>query len=509
MVAIAEGIDHHDPDASKFFHILLIDGLGVGDIGKIADTERGDRIGTMHHSDRHDFKSVDTEGAVVKATDVEGGYTWIRIFLKAVVITFAEVSLDIGGGINGKVADSAIRAQVVDTSDMVVMAMRQEHGIDMADIGGEGLLTEVGRDIDQDGLAHGADERRGAGTFIINKRRGAYRALATDLGDTLGSTCAEHSDMNLRIDIIDLRGKIDEELAAYGIADLLSESGDIVSGGIAGIDYDEGLAIIDSSSAIFSALHAGVVYKPSGREFDMHLPHRVSGEFMSGQRLNLAELATMHDRVLEETAGTADQSRVGKFGIADTLHLFSHFADGGIMAEGIAKGSEGTIVEMTCTSIGSQSERDTQHDITVLALMLEETVAIAEAALLGRELDNITSKQVEALHREDDITCLDSVGTYILHRRGSDLTRDSGEVFNPGESLIESPVDEIGPLLPCPDYGVCLMIILVIAHHATDIGMKHQAIESIEKEKIAATSYMEDRAMDESHITREFEQFIG
>ena len=53
------------------------------------------------------------------------------------------------------------------------------------------------------------------------------------------------------------------------------------------------------------------------------------------------------------------------------------------------------------------------------------------------------------------------------------------------------------------------MIILVIAHHATDIGMKHQAIESIEKEKIAATSYMEDRAMDESHITREFEQFIG
>ena len=83
MVAIAEGIDHHDPDASKFFHILLIDGLGVGDIGKIANTERGDRIGTMHHSDRHDFKSVDAEVKRQEENRAKMGNRIYRLFIKA------------------------------------------------------------------------------------------------------------------------------------------------------------------------------------------------------------------------------------------------------------------------------------------------------------------------------------------------------------------------------------------------------------------------------------------
>ncbi len=108
--------------------------------------------------------------------------------------------------------------------------------------------------------------------------------------------------------------------------------------------------------------------------------------------------------------------------------------------------------------------------------MFEKTVAIAKTTFLRCETPGGSCECIEALHGMYHISGLHSVSTYILHRRSSDLPRDSGQILHPGESLSESPFDKIRPLLSRSRYGKNSITVLVVSDDALYCRMKHESV---------------------------------
>jgi trimethylamine:corrinoid methyltransferase-like protein len=90
----------------------------------------------------------------------------------------------------GKV-DKVEGSHIVDARSMVLMLVREEYGIEVADTLTQHLLAEVGACVDDKAHTITLDHCRGAQTLITAIRRCANVALAAYYGHTLRCSCAE------------------------------------------------------------------------------------------------------------------------------------------------------------------------------------------------------------------------------------------------------------------------------------------------------------------------------
>ena len=89
---------------------------------------------------------------------IEGRDTGVGMFAETVIQTTVKVVVDILLEIYRDIPVGAERAEVIDTTHMVVMAVGEQHGIHPVEILFPGLRTEVGRHIDEQLETHCPDK---------------------------------------------------------------------------------------------------------------------------------------------------------------------------------------------------------------------------------------------------------------------------------------------------------------------------------------------------------------
>ena len=162
---------------------------------------------------------------------------------------------------------------------------------------------------------------------------------------------------------------------------------------------------------------------------------------LAGQQLGL--FARQH-RVLEEAAGIAEHVRVGQFAAADGddrvgdvgghRQLHSHrlqlLADAGVI--------QAQLVQQRQAELHG-------GDQVAVGLVLEQAVAVAEAAGRMVQLHPLRVQRVPGLHRLDELADLGTVGADVLDRRGADGAGNQRQVFQPGQAFGQRPHHQFVP----------------------------------------------------------------
>ena len=84
--------------------------------------------------------------------------------------------------------------EVVEAHDVVEVLVGDEDGVDMGELFAEGLLPEVGAEIDEGDVLRGVEDDGAAGTVVAGVVGGADRAVAADDGDADGGGGAEEGE---------------------------------------------------------------------------------------------------------------------------------------------------------------------------------------------------------------------------------------------------------------------------------------------------------------------------
>src|SRR5581483_1845470 len=115
------------------------------------------------------------------------------IVVKNVAEDAAQRSQRFRMGVERNVAGAeAERAQVVEAQDVIGVAVGVEHGVERADAFADGLLAEVGRGVDEHGVAIELHQHRGTRAPVARIAGGAHGAAAADGGDAHRRPRTEH-----------------------------------------------------------------------------------------------------------------------------------------------------------------------------------------------------------------------------------------------------------------------------------------------------------------------------
>ena len=132
--SIAKGVDHKGVNIVQKFHLTLVNGLHVRDIRQFADTEcRDGQLAVIHHE--RDYRQLVHLHffVMLQSKKVYLRRTRIAMLRKAIWDGMHQgIGRDIVG-IDIHLAELTERAQVVYTARMVVVDMRQQHRVNLAD----------------------------------------------------------------------------------------------------------------------------------------------------------------------------------------------------------------------------------------------------------------------------------------------------------------------------------------------------------------------------------------
>ena len=212
------------------------------------------------------------------------------------------------------------------------------------------------------------------------------------------------------------------------------------------------------------------------------------GNIHSAARAYILPVRTAYNRILEEATGTSRFMPVRQLFVADTPDFFGSLTLCGYMAKFILKFTQRAIFQVLSFIPGNHLEAYAQHDVPVLAFVLEERVAVSESAFLVGEPARFACKGIETFHGIYHIFRLDAVCSNILYGRGTHAARDSGHVLYTSQLPGNAPVHEFVPVHARTGYHIYILRILVVTDYAADARMKHKPFKLVYEQKIAAAS---------------------
>ena len=206
----AQSVYHQRVHAAQGLHRLRRHLLAVGDVGERAKTEADDGQTGVHHPQRHDDVAVDLERVERRQlVYVEGGHTGIEMLGKAVRHAVAQVAGHVGLAPDRERHGVAVRAQVVDAADVVVVAVRNQQSVEVWRSLQQNLLPEVGAAVDEEPVAAWSrHQSRSPEPLVARVSRGAHLAPASYLRNarrrprTKYGNCIWHNSKAHRVNYI-------------------------------------------------------------------------------------------------------------------------------------------------------------------------------------------------------------------------------------------------------------------------------------------------------------------
>ena len=147
--AVAQSVDHKQPDTGKQFQGAGRNGGHVSDIGHVADAVSKDGQLAVHHL-QGGYLGIVHQNRVIglEIVQLELWHSGILVFHQTIRQTLAQMGGGIGVGIYGQGTAVTEWSQVVYAAHMVVMLVGNEKGIKRSpEIEAQHLLAEIGRAV--------------------------------------------------------------------------------------------------------------------------------------------------------------------------------------------------------------------------------------------------------------------------------------------------------------------------------------------------------------------------
>ena len=180
----AQGIHHQTIDILQMRELLFRHTLHVSDVDQSPDAVAQDWQGSMHHPERHHLHLTDEEGTSrINLLQLHLRDSGILMFGKTIGNATPQPLRRVVLCIKGDFTQAAERTQVIDTSHMVVMLMRDEHPVNGLKRKVHHLLPEVGSAVNQDTRVVRLHQGRRTQTLVVRVIRPTHLAGASDLGN--------------------------------------------------------------------------------------------------------------------------------------------------------------------------------------------------------------------------------------------------------------------------------------------------------------------------------------
>ena len=215
------------------------------------------------------------------------------------------------------------------------------------------------------------------------------------------------------------------------------------------IDDDQCLFFVYGRVADAAAFQAALVYQPSGGEFDRSVCLGIVRHGWVGGEQFGGTVCGNHG-VFEEAADIALNFRVGQFAAADGADGFGNAA-GSRLPSAALFGQYGSQIAVSGfqDEVGGEFEYDGANDVTAFAFLLEQAVAVGEAAFGVGKFDEPPFGQIEAFDGVDQVFHFYAVGTDILYRRRAHRAGNQAQVFQAVQSEGDGVADEVVPDFAC------------------------------------------------------------
>ena len=184
----SQSLDDEVLNALKLGHKMLAHLAQVGDVCEVANTEGIAGEGVVLHLDGLNVKVAEVKRSLIDEMNIVGGSTRIQVFLESI----RKLTLDLRKGrlVDEKrhrlvVLAKDERPDIVETSNVVLVLMGNEHRVEMVHPFTEHLLTEVGTGINRHGHLLRANQNRSACALVAGVFRLTHRTLTSDDRNTL------------------------------------------------------------------------------------------------------------------------------------------------------------------------------------------------------------------------------------------------------------------------------------------------------------------------------------
>ena len=181
------------PDLLLF---AVVDPVGIGDIGKIAEAEAQDGHIHVPYLDWDNGDISNDKGVFIDAVEPEVGDTGIFYVGEGI----REFSYNhflghfVGVEIHRPALKEIVSSDIVESCEMVLMGMRKDHGVELADARPEHLITEIGRGIYDEGRGGRLNQDAGTKPFVIWIGGSAYFAGAGNHGNARAGAGTQERD---------------------------------------------------------------------------------------------------------------------------------------------------------------------------------------------------------------------------------------------------------------------------------------------------------------------------
>ena len=183
-----ERVEDEDVEVLKQGQTYIGDVAHVGEVGSAAEAIAGDLLAPVGYGDaaKTGSKKVDPgSGGGVDAVNFDARAGWVAVlFAEGVLEDALDALCGCVVGVDGQIAlcVKAERPQIVESHDVVGVAVGVEHGVDAADVFAQGLRMKVRAGVDQDRVAFVGEPDRRSGAPVARVGRSADRAVAAEGG---------------------------------------------------------------------------------------------------------------------------------------------------------------------------------------------------------------------------------------------------------------------------------------------------------------------------------------
>ena len=124
------------------------------------------------------------------------------------------------------------------------------------------------------------------------------------------------------------------------------------------------------------------------------------------------------------------------------------------------------------------------HQKTILPVVLETAVAITILAVGIAESAQLSRRNLNGFDLNNQVFCLHTIGSDVLHSTGSDIARNQRQVLGTIESLLNSQCH-----YPVPLHTTAAGHPATIDIDAHQCGVNHNALEVASQQQVAASTY--------------------
>src|SRR6202012_5662371 len=169
VLFLAEGVEDYLFAAPDLLFFVVVDPVCIGDIGEIAEAETQDRHFHMPYQDGYNGDISNDEGVFIDPVEPEvwdAGIFYIGEGIREFPYDHL-LGHFIGVELHCLALKEIVRSDIVESCEMVLMGMRKDDGVELADAGPEHLIAEIGRGIYDQGRGRGLKQGGATKPFLM------------------------------------------------------------------------------------------------------------------------------------------------------------------------------------------------------------------------------------------------------------------------------------------------------------------------------------------------------